>query len=216
MRSMSAPAIRHEVRPSTSLSFSQQENSETSTPRTKKKRPMSSTGSQGAKGGLFSFGCATLEDTMNRFQTTGRMNERMRQRRRTESEIYWYERRSELLASQVPRRVSGQEMDSMLMRVTRPTASSRARAASASRTKSRDSITSSGGNVVRSEYFALDPDRFKGVQPLPSKEVKQIVRRLSSYNVNTGPAEARRVMSPELKTQVGPLGSYRWKGLKNC
>jgi len=157
----------------------------------------------------------TLEETVNNFHTTSRLQERQRERRRTEHELNVIETPSGQLANEIPgRRLSRVELDNVLTRVTQPTASYSARVASNRRRESKDIYVPPKTRESRSKRF--DENRFKGGHTLSDRAMKSLVDRLSSFNVERKPPDSRRSMSPDVRQRMGSLSSYRWRGLKNC
>lgn len=159
---------------------------------------------------------ATLEDTMNRFHTTDRVLQRMKERRRTEADIVVNEKPAGLLAMELPsRKLSRHEVENVVARICQPTASFSARISSNRRINAKD-IYVPPKKVVRIQYFNLDSNRFKGTRPLSGRDLHSLVNRLSKYDAKRRPPESRRAQSPDLRRQLGPLASYRWRGIKNC
>lgn len=158
----------------------------------------------------------TLEDTMNRFHTTDRIKQRMMERRRTEADIIVNEKPSGLLAMELPsRKLSRPEVENVVARVCQPTAAYSARVATNKRINAKD-IYVPPKQIVRIQYYKLDSNRFKGTRPLSSRALQSLVNRLSKYDTERRPPDSRREQSPDQRKQMGPLASYRWKGIKNC
>ncbi|KAL4219248.1 hypothetical protein ACF0H5_021830 [Mactra antiquata] len=81
----------------------------------------------------------TLEGTVNRFHTTERILNRLKERRRTEADIIVNEKPAGLLAMELPtKKISHNEMENVVARVCRPTASYNARISSARRINPKD------------------------------------------------------------------------------
>ena len=160
-------------------------------------------------------GDMTLAETVNRLHTTERMAQRLKERRRTEAEINVIEKPTLLLASEVgTKRISYTEMENVVARVTRPTASYSARVSSTRRINARDIYVPPP--VMHVQYFDIEDHRFKGNRTISPRDLKSLVDRLSSYNPRRQPAESVTPEVKNLKRQLGPLSSYRWKGLRNC
>lgn len=158
----------------------------------------------------------TLADTVNRFHTTVRVLQRLKERRRTEADIVVNEKPAGLLAMEIPsRRFSKIEAENVVARVCQPTASYSARIASNRRINAKD-IYVPPKQKVRIQYYELNCNRFKGTRPLSGQAMNSLINRLSQYDAERMPPESRRAQSPEHRQRLGPLASYRWKGLKNC
>ena len=157
----------------------------------------------------------TLKDRMNKFHTTERMLHRMKERRRTEAEIVVNETPSGLLAMEHPtRKVTPLELENVVARVCRPTASYSARISSNRRINARDIYVPP--KVVRWEYYSIEHGRFKGNRSLDEKAMKALVNRLSNYDSERRPPESKRCKTPDERKRLGPVASYRWLGIKNC
>ena len=144
-----------------------------------------------------------------------RIAQRFKERRRTEADITIHTKPSALLASEMMvKRMSQQELEISLTRTCRPTASYLARIASNRRINAKDIYVPPPHTSV--QYFAVDDGRFKGDRALKEEEIEKIIRRLSAYNPRRRPAESKRILTKETKKQLGPLSSYRWRGIRNC
>ena len=153
--------------------------------------------------------------SVSRLQTTIRMAQRFKERRRTEADITIYKKPSALLASEMMvRKMTQEELEMSLTRTCRPTASFLARTASNRRINASDIYVPP--NVSRVQYFTVGSGRFKGQGSLKEKEVEKLISRLSAYNPRRRPAESKRVLPKETKKRLGPLASYRWNGVRNC
>ena len=158
----------------------------------------------------------TLEDTMSRFHTTDRVLKRMKERRRTEADIIVNEKPAGQIAMELPaRRLSKMQAENVTARVCQPTAASSARFINNKRRNPRD-IYVPPKQIMRVQYYKLDNNRFKGNRPLSGRAVQSLVDRLSQYDTERRPPDSARSQSPDQRRQLGPLASYRWKGLKNC
>ena len=163
---------------------------------------------------LFSFDCFSTI-AVGRLRTTLRVAQRFKERRRTEADITIHTKPSALLASEmVVRKMSQEELEISLTRTCRPTVSFLARTASNRRINASDIYVPPP--YTRVQYFTVDSGRFKGQRPLTQKDKEKLIRRLSTYNPRRRPAESKRIMSNDTKRQLGPLGSYRWNGIRNC
>lgn len=158
----------------------------------------------------------TLEDTMNKFHTTGRILNRIKERRRTEAELIVNEKSAGLLAMEHPtRKISQNELENVVSRVCRPTASYNARISSNRRINAKD-IYVPPPKTVRIQYYTLGNERFKGNRVISNKALKSLVDRLSNYDKERRPPESKRSKTPDVRDKFGPVASYRWLGLKNC
>lgn len=159
----------------------------------------------------------TLEERMNRFHTTGRVLNRMKERRRTEADIIVNEKPSGLLAMEIPsRKLTQAELENLTARVCRPTAAYSARVASSRRINAKD-IYVPPKQVMRIEYYNVEHGRFKGTKPLSARAVSSLVNRLSVYDAERRPAESKdRHAHNHIRERLGSVASYRWLGLKNC
>lgn len=157
----------------------------------------------------------TLEDRINRFHTTERMLHRMQVRRRTEADIIVNETPSGALAMEHPtKKISPVELENVVARVCRPTASYSARISSSRRINAKDIYVPP--KVARIEYFSIEHERFKGNRSLSNNALKALVDRLSSYDAERRPPDSKRNQTPEVRQRLGSLASYRWQGFKNC
>ncbi|KAL4218788.1 hypothetical protein ACF0H5_021375 [Mactra antiquata] len=158
----------------------------------------------------------TLEDTVNRFHTTGRILNRLKERRRTEADIIVNEKPAGLLAMELPtKKISHIEMENVVARVCRPTASYNARISSARRINAKD-IYVPPRHRERMEYKSLEKERFKGNKVISNKALNSLVNRLSNYDQERRPPESKRSKTADPRDRFGPVISYRWLGMKNC
>ena len=153
--------------------------------------------------------------SVSRLRTTTRVAARFKERRRTEADITIYNKPSVLLANELKvRKMSQHELEISLARTCRPTASHLARTASNRRINASNIYVPP--QISHVQLFTIDSGRFNGNRSLKEEELQKLIKRLSAYNPRRLPAESRRVLPKETKRQLGPLGSYRWHGVRNC
>lgn len=115
---------------------------------------------------------------------------------------------------EAPKKVSREELETIVSRLQRQTNSGRARTALTRRINQQKQEYV---NPTRIDYLAFDPVRFRGLRKVSKDEMESIVLRLSSYQKDRKPAESERYhIAKENHKKLGVLNSYRWKGIHNC
>lgn len=113
-----------------------------------------------------------------------------------------------------PKKVSRDELETIVSRLQRQTNSGRARTALTRRINQKRQEQSKN---LRVDYLAFDPYRFRGLRRVTKNEMDSIVNRLSTFPNDRKPAESERYsIGKENHEKLGVLNSYRWKGIRNC
>ncbi|XP_069121355.1 uncharacterized protein [Argopecten irradians] len=117
----------------------------------------------------------------------------------------------------VQKKVSRDEMDNIVSRLTRPTYTSSVRETSGNEKRVnveekfvRKKVTIHSVATQRQ----LDPGRFQGSKKVSRQKIDDIVNRLSQTSKrHVQPSVQER---QELNRKLGSLSSYRWMGIRNC
>lgn len=113
-----------------------------------------------------------------------------------------------------PKKVSRDELETIVSRLQRQTNSGRARLALTRRINQKKMEQTKN---IRVDYLAFEPFRFRGLRKVTKNEMNDIVSRLSTYEKDRKPAESERYhVSKQNHQTLGVLNSYRWKGIRNC
>ncbi|CAC5395929.1 unnamed protein product [Mytilus coruscus] len=111
-----------------------------------------------------------------------------------------------------PKKVSRDELETIVSRLQRQTNSGRARTALTRRINQKRQEQSKN---LRVDYLAFDPYRFRGLRRVTKDEMDSIVNRLSTFPNDRKPAESERYsIGKENHEKLGVLNSYRWKGIR--
>lgn len=116
------------------------------------------------------------------------------------------------------RKVTEDELDTIVSRLIRPTNASRARSASISRVFFQ-STEKKLPPRVRVDYLVFEPNRFRGLKKVGIDELDEITERLNTFDIERWPPNSARneiMAKRQMKEdKFGVLNNYRCKGIKN-
>ncbi|KAK3092738.1 hypothetical protein FSP39_006753 [Pinctada imbricata] len=156
------------------------------------------------------------EQTKRKSQAAILAELRMPSRRRTKTKVT-FENEEELKLEEVRRptkKVSADELDTIVSRLIRPTNASRARTATVRpkfffEEKRRP-------EPKRVDWLVFAPTRFRGLRKVGHEEIEEITNRLHSFDIERWPPNSARGLRrhTSMREELIPINSPRLKGIK--